>query len=34
MFILKQLIIMFRSHSDHLQEAHVFIIKVTGFKIC
>jgi len=25
---------MFRSHSDHLQGAHIFLIKVTGFKIC
>jgi len=25
---------MFRSHSDHLQGAHIFLIKVTDFKIC
>jgi len=25
---------MFRSHSDHLQEARIFLIKVTDFKIC
>jgi len=25
---------MFRSHSDHHQGAHIFIIKVTDFKIC
>ena len=25
---------MFRSHSDHLQGACVFLIKVTDFKIC
>jgi len=25
---------MFRSHSDHLQGAHMFLIKVTDFKIC
>ena len=24
---------MFRSHSDHLQGAHIFLIKVTDFKI-
>ena len=24
---------MFRSHSDHLQGAHTFLIKVTDFKI-
>jgi len=23
---------MFRSHSDHLQGAHIFLIKVTDFK--
>jgi len=25
---------MFRSHSDHLQGAHISHIKVTDFKIC
>ena len=25
---------MFRSHSDNLQGAHIFLIKVTDFKIC
>jgi len=25
---------MFRSNSDHLQGARVFLIKVTDFKIC
>jgi len=25
---------MFRSYSDHLQGAHMFLIKVTDFKIC
>jgi len=25
---------MFRSHSDHLQGARIFLIKVTDFKIC
>ena len=24
----------FRSHSDHLQGAHIYLIKVTDFKIC
>jgi len=25
---------MFRSYSDHLQEAHMFVVKVTDFIIC
>jgi len=25
---------MFRFHSDHLQGVHIFLIKVTDFKIC
>jgi len=25
---------MFRSYSDHLQGAHIFLVKVTDFKIC
>jgi len=25
---------MFRSHSDHLQGAHIFLIKVSDFKMC
>jgi len=25
---------MLQSHSDHLQGAHIFLIKVTDFKIC
>jgi len=25
---------MFQSYSDHLQGAHMFLIKVTDFKIC
>jgi len=25
---------MFRSHSDHLQGARIFLIEVTDFKIC
>ena len=25
---------MFRSCSDHLQGAHMFLVKVTDFKIC
>jgi len=25
---------MFRSHSDHLQGAHIFLIEATDFKIC
>jgi len=25
---------MFRSHSDHLQGASMFLIEVTDFKIC
>jgi len=25
---------MFRSHSDHLQGAHIFLIKMIDFKIC
>jgi len=25
---------MFRSHSDHLQGAHISLIEVTDFKIC
>jgi len=25
---------MFRSYSDHLQEARMFLVKVTDFKIC
>jgi hypothetical protein len=25
---------MFRSYSDHLQGAHMFLVKVTDFKIC
>ena len=35
-FILKHLkgSNMFRSHSDHLKGAHIFLIKVTDFKIC
>jgi len=24
---------MFRSYSDHLQGAHMFLVKVSGFKI-
>jgi len=24
----------FRSYSDHLQGAHMFLVKVTDFKIC
>jgi len=25
---------MFRSYSDHLQGAHMFLVNVTDFKIC
>jgi len=25
---------MFRSYSDHLQGAYMFLVKVTDFKIC
>jgi len=25
---------MFQSYSDHLQGAHMFLVKVTDFKIC
>jgi len=25
---------MFRSYSDHLQGAHMFLVKVTDFKLC
>jgi len=25
---------MFRSYSDHLQGAHIFLVKVADFKIC
>jgi len=25
---------MFQSHSDHPQGAHIFLIKVTGVKVC
>jgi len=25
---------MFRSYSDHLPGAHMFLVKVTDFKIC
>jgi len=36
MFTLKHLKLsnMFRSYSDHLQGAHMFLVKVTYFKIC
>jgi len=25
---------MFQSYSDHLQRTHMFLVKVTDFKIC
>jgi len=37
MFILKHLkkrSNMFRSYSDHIQGAHMFLVKATDFKIC
>jgi len=36
MFTLKHLktLQQFRSYSDHLQGSHMFLIKVTDFKIC